>query len=74
MSATKTVAPPHAGATPTPVGHFFSYHSALDESGLTNFIPKASILLVAQDWFLCELLLHFRVDREMVPGGVEDLF
>ena len=62
MPATKTVAPPHAGATSAPVGRFFAYHSALDESGLTDFIPKASVLLVAQDWFVYEFLLHFRVD------------
>ena len=52
MVAAKAVAPSHAGAASAPVGRFFAYNSALDESGLTDFIPKTSIFLVAQDGFV----------------------
>ena len=74
VSAAKAVAPAHTGAASAFFVRFLSHHSALGESGLADFVPKASVFLVAYDRLVHKFLLNLRIDGEVVPGGVEDLF
>ena len=69
MSAAEAVAPAHTGAASAFFVRFLSHHSALGESGLADFIPKASIFLVAYDRLVHKFLLYFLVDGQVVPGG-----
>ena len=74
VSAAEAVAPAHTGAASAFFVRFLSHHSALGESGLADFVPKASVFLVAYDRLVHKFLLYLRIDGEVVPGGVEDLF
>ena len=74
VSAAEAVAPAHTGAASAFFVRFLSHHSALGESGLADFVPKASVFLVAYDGLVLKFPLNLRIDGEVVPGGVEDLF
>ena len=74
VSAAEAVAPAHTGAASALFVRFLSHHSALGESGLADFVPKASVFLVAYDRLVHKFLLYLRIDGEVVPGRVEDLF
>ena len=73
VSAAEAVAPAHTGAASAFFVRFLSHHSALGESGLADFVPKASVFLVAYDRLVHKFLLYLRIDGEVVPGGVEDI-